>query len=468
MENNTDKLKHYCGVVGIHSKKERNIPQDLYFPLFSLQHRGQEGAGISYLNKGKLVTYKDLGMVSEVLGRYLEEERSSTVGIGHVRYSTKGGKVVENVQPMQATCNKGILSIAHNGNFSNADYLRKKLTDKGAIFGCTSDTELVLHLLAHSMQENFQKALKETLCYLEGAFSMVMIHEDKLYAMRDPLGFRPLYVGTQGDITIVASETCGLDILGITEYRSVKPGELLIIDDSGIKSEMFAFQEKKAQCVFELIYFARPDSEIFDTSVYKARIQMGKVLADQDKDNTEADLVMSVPDSGNTAALGYSQQSGIPYELGMTRNHYTGRSFILPSQQKRELAVRMKLHPVKEVVKGKRIILVDDSLVRGTTSKIIVKMLKDAGAKEIHVRLSAPEITGPCYYGIDVSTKEELISNRMTPDEIAAHIGADSVKFLPVEKLKTCYSDPEDYCYACFDGNYPVCPKTADYTKEIK
>ncbi|MBN2617390.1 MAG: amidophosphoribosyltransferase [Spirochaetales bacterium] len=460
MNDSIDKIKHYCGIVGIHSTTERNIPQDLFFPLFSLQHRGQEGAGISYLNNGKLVTYKDLGMVSEVLGRYLEEKRTSTVGIGHVRYSTTGGNLVENVQPIQASCNKGDLSIAHNGNFSNSELLKSKLTEKGAIFGCTSDSELVLHLIAHSMQDTFYKALKETLCYLEGAFSMVMVKDNNLYVMRDPMGFRPLYIGHKDGLTVCASESCALDILDITDYRSVLPGELIVVNDDGINSEIFATSKRKAQCSFELIYFARPDSEIFDISVYESRLEMGRVLAREDGDPSQYDLVMSVPDSGNTAALGYAKESGLNYELGLTRNHYTGRSFILPSQEKRELAVKMKLHPVKEIVKGKRIILVDDSLVRGTTSKIIVKLLKAAGAKEIHVRLSAPEVKGPCFYGIDVPTKEELISNSKNPEEIAKYIGADSVKFLPVDKLKTCYKNSNDFCYACFNNDYPVEPKT--------
>jgi len=460
VNNSIDKIKHYCGIVGIHSLTERNIPQDLFFPLFSLQHRGQEGAGISYLNNGNLVTYKDLGMVSDVLGRYLEEDRLSTVGIGHVRYSTTGGNLIQNVQPIQATCNKGDLSIAHNGNFSNSELLKEKLTEKGAIFGCTSDSELVLHLIAHSMQDTFYKALKETLCYLEGAFSMVMIKDNELYIMRDPMGFRPLYIGQKNGLTVCASETCALDILDIEDYRSVEPGELIVVNEKGMHSEIFAKSERKAQCSFELIYFARPDSQIFDTSVYSSRLEMGRVLARQDGDFSKYDLVMSVPDSGNTAALGYAKESGLSYELGLTRNHYTGRSFILPTQKKRELAVKMKLHPVKEIVKDKRIILVDDSLVRGTTSSIIVKLLRSAGAKEVHVRLSAPEIKGPCYYGIDVPTKEELISNTKTPEEIAEFIGADSVKFLPVDKLKTCYENSENFCYACFNNDYPVKPKT--------
>lgn len=460
MNNSIDSIKHYCGIVGIFSDKERNIPQDLFFPLFSLQHRGQEGAGISYLNNGKLVTYKDLGMVSDVLGRYLEEDRSSTVGIGHVRYSTTGGNLVENVQPIQASCNKGDISIAHNGNFSNSELLKAKLTEKGAIYGCTSDTELVLHLIAHSMQDSFYKALKETLCYLEGAFSMVMVRDNNLYVMRDPMGFRPLYIGQKDGLTVCASESCALDILDIRDYRSVEPGELIVVNNEGIKSEIFATAHRKAQCSFELIYFARPDSQIFDTSVYSSRQEMGRVLAREDGDASKYDLVMSVPDSGNTAALGYAKESGLPYEQGLTRNHYTGRSFILPSQEKRELAVKMKLHPVKEIVEGKKIVLVDDSLVRGTTSTIIVKLLRNAGAKEVHLRLSAPEIKGPCYYGIDVPTKEELISNHKTPEEIAEHIGADSVKFLPVEKLKTCFKNSDDYCYACFNNDYPVAPKT--------
>jgi len=290
---------------------------------------------------------------------------------------------------------------------------------------------------------------------------MVLVKDNNLFIMRDPMGFRPLYIGQKDGITVCASESCALDILDITDYRSVKPGELIVVNNEGISSEIYATSNRKAQCSFEMIYFARPDSQIFDTSVYSSRLEMGRVLAKQDgKSTSNFDLVMSVPDSGNTAALGYAKESGLSYELGLTRNHYTGRSFILPTQKKRELAVKMKLHPVKEIVKDKKIVLVDDSLVRGTTSKIIVKLLRNAGAKEIHVRLSAPEIKGPCFYGIDVPTKEELISNSKSPEEIAKHIGADSVKFLPVEKLKKCYKNSNDYCYACFNNDYPVEPKT--------
>ena len=329
----------------------------------------------------------------------------------------------------------------------------------GSIFQSTSDTELILHMIARSRQPDFKSALIETLGELEGAFSMVMLHEDQLIAIRDPWGFRPLYIGFSDTITAVASETCALDMLKIRDFREVKPGEILYIDSSGVKSETFAPGTEPKRCVFELIYFARPDSLVFEESVHLTRKAMGAALAMDE--SAEADLVMPVPDSGNSAALGYAEQSGLPFEQGLTRNHYAGRSFILPTTSQRELAVRMKLHPVREVVRGKRIILVDDSLVRGTTSRILISLMREAGAKEVHLRLSAPEIKFPCYYGIDIPTRKELISNSLSPDGIAAHIGADSVKFLKIPRLMECLKDGEGYCYACFTGNYPVQPREA-------
>lgn len=447
-------LGHHCGVVGLFNPRGDKIPEKLFYGLFSLQHRGQESAGIAYRKNGKLVSYKDLGMVSNVLSRYLREERVSTVGIGHVRYSTFGGNKLENAQPVLAICNKGEIAIGHNGNISNTRAVKNRLVAEGSIFQSTSDTELMLHLIARSKQSTFQDALVETIRMLEGAYSMVIVHDGSLFAARDPFGFRPLYIGSRDGTVVVASETCALDMLRARDYRQIEPGELIRVDESGMHSEFFAKSEQKSYCVFELIYFARPDSSVFDRSVHLMRKTMGAALADNE--TLEADLVMPVPDSGNSAALGFAERSGLPFELGLTRNHYTGRSFILPDTAARELAVRMKLHPVRSAIEGKRVMLIDDSLVRGTTAGILVKLIRDAGAREVHLRLCAPELKWPCYFGIDIPTRKELISNSMNPDEIARKIGADSVKFLPLEVLKNCVESSDTFCFACFSGDYPI------------
>ena len=448
-------LRHHCGVAGIFSNDPQKIPEQLFFLLFSQQHRGQESAGISYRKADRTVVYRDLGMVSTVLSRYLNEERLTTAGIGHVRYSTRGGNKVENVQPIQATSNKGDIAIAHNGNISNTPKLKEMLFAEGSIFQSTSDTELLLHLISRSRAETFLDALIETLGVVEGAYSMVMLHNDSLVAVRDPRGFRPLYIGWKDGETIVTSETCAMDILKVSDYRSVEPGEIIVVDTDGERSRFLPDRAAKNHCVFELIYFARPDSSVFDTSVHGARKRMGAALAQADGDDV-GDLVVPVPDSGTSAALGYAQASGIPFDMGLTRNHYAGRSFIMPTTQERELAVRMKLHPVREVIAGKRIVLVDDSLVRGTTARILVQLIKGAGAKEVHFRISSPEVRWPCFFGIDIPTRAELVSNHKTPDEIAEMIDADSVRFLSLDMLRTTLDNPGDFCYACFSGRYPM------------
>ncbi|MCK4540676.1 MAG: amidophosphoribosyltransferase [Spirochaetales bacterium] len=454
VETNNDSIQHHCGVVGIHTREVSNIPAQLFYSLFSLQHRGQESAGIAYRKPEKLVTYKDLGMVSTVLSHYLGEEHSAHCGIGHVRYSTHGGNRLENVQPIVISCNKGEVALAHNGTISNSQKIKESLFEDGSIFQSTTDTELILHLIARSRKEDFNEALDETLLQLEGAFSLVMIHDDSLLAIRDPWGFRPLFMGKKEGLVAFASETCALDILQIKDYRSVEPGEIIQINKQGITSRRFAPKQSISQCIFELIYFARPDSRVYDESVHIARKRMGAFLAEID--TVEADIVVPVPDSGNIAAMGFAEASGIPLEQGLTRNHFIGRSFILPTTAQREFAVRIKLNPVKEAIKGKRIILIDDSLVRGTTSKILVKLLREAGAKEIHLRLCSPELKWPCFFGIDIPTREELISNTMNPEELAQFIGADSVMFLPLKGLSSCVSTPENFCTACFNGIYPI------------
>lgn len=450
----SDKPGHFCGVAGIYSRRPINIPETLFFPLFSLQHRGQESAGVAYRKGDRTVAYKDLGMVSSVLARYLTEQRPGRVGIGHVRYSTHGGTKLENAQPLVVSCNKGEIALAHNGNLSNSRSVKDELFGEGSIFQTSSDSELFLHLISRSRAESFADALVEALQEVEGAYSMVMMHDESLVAVRDPSGFRPLYIGTKGDMTVVASETCALDILKVTERRSVRPGEVILVDDEGAHSGFPLSPRSTRRCVFELIYFARPDSQVFDVGVQASRKRMGAALAADDV--VQGDVVVPVPDSGSLAALGYAEASGIPFDFGLTRNHYAGRSFIMPTTAERELAVRMKLHPVRDTVNGKRVILVDDSLVRGTTARILVDVLRSAGAREIHLRLSSPEIRWPCFFGIDIPTREELISNRMTAREIAEAIGADSVRFLPIDRLKDCLAEPQNYCFACFSGNYPL------------
>ena len=456
-QNHVPALRHHCGIAGISSIKEQNLPRHIFYSLFAQQHRGQESAGITYNKGDTLVTYKDLGMVSQVLHHYLTEEHLSSVAIGHVRYSTQGANRLENAQPFSITCNKGQISFAHNGNISNSDELRADLFSKGSIFQSTSDTELVLHLLSRSGQKNFEENLLGTLPLLQGAYSGVFIFEKRLYAVRDPFGFRPLSLGQTLDMTAFASETCALDMLGINQSEEVNPGEIVIVEQGKIRKRNFCAGCKKSQCIFELIYFARPDSTTFGYSVHMLRKKMGAAIAAVD--DHHSDIVIPVPDSGNSAALGYAAASGLSFEQGLTRNHYTGRTFIQPTPEMREFGVRMKLHPVKRAIQGKRITLIDDSLVRGTTAKILIRLLKDAGAEEVHLRLSAPEIKHPCYFGIDIPTAEELISNRMTPGQIARYIGADSVAFLPIDSLRACVSNPDDFCYACFSGEYPFAVK---------
>jgi amidophosphoribosyltransferase len=454
--NDEERLRHYCGLAGIWGTVPANIPERLFYMLFSLQHRGQEGAGISWEDPGtgKLEFVKDTGMVSAVLGKFLHSDTQSRVGIGHVRYSTAGGSGPRNAQPHVVVCNKGNIALAHNGNISNSDALRAELSEQGAIFQTTSDTEIILHLMSRSRQTEPEAIIREAFGRLEGAFSVIMIWNGRLYALRDPDGFRPLYYAKCNGEVMVGSETCALQFSEPVDCVEVAPGQVICFDTDG--QSTFNLDRRPShgsRCVFELIYFARPDSGVFGTSVHETRLKFGAALADIDP--VKGDVVIPVPDSGNIAAIGYARRSGIPFDFGLSRNHYAGRSFIMPTKGQRELAVRMKLRPVREVVEGKRVIMIDDTLVRGTTAKIIVGLLKEAGAKEVHIRLSAPEIHWPCYFGIDIPTREELYSNRYTPEEIARELGADSVLFLPQERLDACLSGPENYCHSCFDGKYP-------------
>jgi amidophosphoribosyltransferase len=395
-------------------------------------------------------------MVTSALSHYLTDEHPCRVGIGHVRYSTQGANKLANAQPIVVSCSKGEIALAHNGNISNSRELQKKLVDEGSIFQSTSDTELLLHLIARSRQPTFREALIECLGLIEGAYCFLLVHDEKLYAVRDPHGFRPLVVGVREGQVLVASETCALDMFQARDIREVAPGEMLTVQGTRIGSEMLPLPKpaRRAHCIFELIYFARPDSTVYARSVHMARKRMGEMLARSDE--VKADIVIAVPDSGNSAALGYSAASGTPLEQGLTRNHYMGRTFIQPTVAMRESGVRMKLHPIREAIFGKRVIVVDDSLVRGTTARQIVRLLREAGAREVHLRLSSPPIRYPCFYGIDIPTREELISNRLDPAGIAREIDADSVRFLSLDLLRECVTGPENYCHACFSGTYPV------------
>jgi amidophosphoribosyltransferase len=352
-------------------------------------------------------------------------------------------------------CNKGRIALAHNGNISNGGVLRSSLTEEGSIFQGTADSELLLHAFSRSRKRDREGFIREALEPLEGAFSLAIMHEDALIAARDPSGFRPLYIGRRGKARYVASETCALHALMPMDYREVEPGEVVVMDDSGDHSFFLEPKRPPKRCVFELIYFARPDSEVFGRSVHAARVLLGEALADQDAGDIGADLVIPVPDSGNISAIGYARRSGLPFDFGLARSHYAGRSFIMPTKDQRELMVRLKLHAVPEVVSGKRVVMIDDSLVRGTTSRIIVGLLREAGAKEVHLRLAAPELKWPCYYGIDIPDREALISNRLDPAGIAREIGADSVRFLPVELLLEKLNGDRGFCSACFDGRHP-------------
>jgi amidophosphoribosyltransferase len=450
-----DKFHDECGVFGIFGDPEAaNLA---YLGLHALQHRGQEGAGIAS-SDGKLIRcHRGNGLVSEVFGGSEIASLKGKVAIGHVRYSTTGEVSLRNVQPFIARYRDGQVGIAHNGNLVNAGLLRDELEQGGSIFNTSSDTEVVLHMLASSRQGTFVNRLVDALMQLEGAYSMVLLTEHTLVAVRDPHGFRPLVIGRRGGAWVVASETCALDLIDGTFEREVAPGEMVIIDSDGIQSLMPFPRRPRRSCIFEHIYFARPDSQIFGKSVYGTRLKLGRLTAEEHP--VEADVVIPVPDSGVAGALGYAEASGIPYQLGLIRSHYVGRTFIEPSQQIRDFGVKLKLSPVREVISGKRVIVVDDSLVRGTTTRKVVRMLRACGVKEVHLRITAPPTTGSCYYGVDTPTQDELIAHRMEVDDIRRYLGADSLGYLSLEGLRAVEGqDRGEFCEACFSGEYPVDP----------
>lgn len=455
--------RHECGVCGIFGHED--AAKLTYFGLYALQHRGQESAGIVTSNGSKVSIHKDMGLVPEIFTESILQKLPGYMAVGHVRYSTTGSSHITNTQPILVTHRGTTLAVAHNGNLVNAIELRRDLEEKGSIFQTGMDSEVVLHLMARSTHLGLDRALAESFACLKGAYSVLLMTADTLVAVRDPGGFRPLCLGRlNNDGWIVASETCALDLVGAQYIRDVEPGEMLIITKDGIRSEFPWPKQKNSFCIFEQVYFARPDSDIFGVNVYATRKRMGEILARECP--IDADFVMPFPDSGNYAALGYSQASGLPLEMAMIRNHYVGRTFIQPTQSMRDFTVRVKLNPVRSILQDKRIIIVEDSIIRGTTGKSRVQSLRDAGAKEVHMLVSCPPTRHACYYGIDFPSSTELIASKRTVAEIAAYLGLDSLHYLSLDGLvEAAGRGRENYCLACFNGQYPV-PPDLNFHKE--
>ena len=463
-----DELHEECGVFGMYDFDGGNVASTIYYGLFALQHRGQESCGIAVSDthgpKGKVTTHKGMGLVNEVFTPDILEPMKGDIGVGHVRYSTAGSSTRENAQPLVLNYVKGTLAMAHNGNLINAKELRKELEYTGAIFQTTIDSEVIAYHIARERlnSKTAEEAVRRACQKLKGAYALVVESPRKLIAARDPFGFKPLCIGKRDNSYILASETCALETIGAEFIRDVEPGEIVTITKDGIASNKelcFADHRKEARCVFEYIYFARPDSVFDGVSVYHSRIQAGRFLAMDSP--VDADLVVGVPESGNAAALGYAMESGIPYGTAFVKNSYVGRTFIKPKQSSRESAVRIKLNVLKEAVAGKRVIMIDDSIVRGTTSALIVGMLRDAGAKEVHVRISAPPFLHPCYFGTDIPSEDQLIAHNRTVEEIRDLLGADSLSYLEMDRLYEMAGE-KPICTACFSGDYPIEPPKED------
>ena len=471
----TDKLREECGVFGIYDFSGENVASTIYYGLFALQHRGQESCGIAVSDtkgpKGKVLSHKGMGLVNEVFDSESMGKLAGDIGVGHVRYSTAGGSTRENAQPLVLNYIKGTLALAHNGNLINAPELRDELAHDGAIFQTTIDSEVIAYHIARERVHtpSVERAVAGAMKKLKGAYSLVVMSPRKLIGARDPFGFKPLCIGKRENAYILASESCALDTIGAEFIRDVEPGEIVTITpDHGIQSDRsmcFSGEEqhKTARCIFEYIYFGRPDSYMDGVSIYHSRIQAGRYLAMDSP--VEADLVVGVPESGNAAALGYSLESGIPYGTAFVKNSYVGRTFIKPKQSSRESSVRVKLNVLREAVEGKRVIMIDDSIVRGTTSDRIVRMLREAGAKEVHMRVSSPPFLHPCYFGTDVPEREQLIAHNRSVDEICRIIGADSLGYLRLERLSEMV-DGLPVCRGCFTGKYPLDPPTEDIRGE--
>lgn len=446
-----------CGVFGVYNHDDS--PQLIYYGLHALQHRGQESAGIVTSNHQSFTHHRGMGLVTEVFSNKELSHLRGTMGIGHVRYSTSGESALQNAQPLIFKYRGGELAIATNGNLVNAAQIRRQLERQGSIFQTTSDTEVIAHLISRSMYDDIEDAVKEALGVIKGAYALLIMTNDKLIAALDPNGLRPLSFGQLEDAYFISSETCAFDAVGATYIRDIEPGELMVIDEEGIKTERFSEQIRRAICSFEYIYFARPDSDIEGINVHLARKRLGKKLAEEHP--VEADVVTGVPDSSISAAIGYAEDSNIPYEMGLIKNRYVARTFIQPSQELREKGVKMKLSAVRKVVEGKRVVMVDDSIVRGTTSGRIVRMLREAGATEVHVRISSPPVKNSCYYGLDTSSRDELIAAKKSVEEIREYIGADSLEFLSIEGMieaigREGHDLNKGHCLACFNSEYPT------------
>ena len=462
----SDKFHDECGVVAIFAHPEAE--KLAYLGLHALQHRGQESAGIVTSDGLTSRAHKAMGSVAEIFTEDVLSKMRGTLAIGHTRYSTAGDSALLNAQPILVQSNKGSIAVAHNGNLVNALQVRARLESQGSIFQTNSDTEVIVHLIALSKEQTLPEAVADALRQVEGAFSLVMMSNDRVFAVRDPRGFRPLAMGRiaatdspksggqKHDTIVFASETCAFDLIGADYVRDVKPGELIVVGPEGISSHFYSPAAPQSSCIFEHVYFSRPDSIVFGRAVQTSREELGRQLARET--GVEADLVVPVPDSGVTAAVGYASESGIPFRFALIRNHYVGRTFIEPSQSVRDFGVKLKLNPVRSLLQGKRVVLIDDSIVRGTTSRKIVRMIRSAGAKEVHMRISCPPTISPCYYGVDTPSKKQLIAANKSISEIRDYIGADSLAYLSLEGLKKACGEGEkiSYCSACYTGNYPT------------
>jgi amidophosphoribosyltransferase len=456
-----DKFKDECGVVAIYAHREAETLA--YLGLHALQHRGQESAGIASSDGVNIRVHKAMGLVADIFTEEVLAKLQGRLAIGHTRYSTAGDSALMNAQPIMARSHKGTIALAHNGNLVNALEIRTRLESEGSIFSTNSDTEVIVHLMAQSREHTLPEAIADALRQVEGAFSLVMVTPDRILAARDPRGFRPLAMGRipasgpeRQDTIIFASETCAFDLIGAKYEREVQPGEMVVVGPEGVTSKFYAPAQPHSACIFEHVYFSRPDSLVFGRAVEVSREQLGRALAREAP--ADADIVVPVPDSGVSAAMGYAAESGIPFRFGLIRNHYVGRTFIEPQQHVRDFGVKLKLNPVRSVLQGKRVVLIDDSIVRGTTSRKIVRMIRQAGAGEVHMRISCPPTISPCFYGVDTPSKRQLIAANKTVEEIREYIGADSLAYLSVEGLKRACGEGEKtaYCTACYTGKYPT------------
>lgn len=458
------KINEKCGVFGIYAPGKK-VAEIIFYGLQALQHRGQESAGIAVSDGENILIFKDLGLVSQVFNEQNIAPLQGHIGIGHTRYSTTGMNIWKNSQPLYRMFKNESFAIAHNGNLINVKEIRNEQIKKGINFETTTDTEVIASFIESSEKENIEDAIKEATGKIKGSYSLVILTKDEVFGIRDPHGFRPLVLGSLEGSYVIASETCALDIIDAKFIREIDPGEIIVVNKDGMRSQMMLPVDRISMCVFELIYFARPDSYMHNKNMFEVRHRLGQELAKESP--ADADIVIPVPDSGTPAAIGYSAESKIPYAEGFIKNRYIGRTFIQPKQETRELSVKLKLNPLRDIIRGKKLVVVDDSIVRGTTSKKIVKMLYNAGAKEVHMRITCPPLIYPCYYGVDMATRKEFIANHKTLEDIREFIKVDSLKYLTMDGLvKAVGESKEKFCFACFNGEYPVqIPENIEYDK---